>query len=158
MLGSGARVVRSLLFDKSPDANWDVPWHQDTTIAVESQADVPGFGPWSIKENVPHVRPPSHVLASMLAVRINLDANTQTNGPLLVAPGSHKRGINSDNLDSAIFESSKVACTTHAGGAVLMRPLLFHASRKATTPTHRRVLHLECSASHLSPPLQWSPG
>ena len=28
------RAVRGLLFDKTPDANWHVPWHQDLVVAV----------------------------------------------------------------------------------------------------------------------------
>jgi hypothetical protein len=39
--------VRSIYFDKSPTANWLVPWHQDLTLALAEQAHVPGFGPWS---------------------------------------------------------------------------------------------------------------
>lgn len=156
ILGPRAVVVRSLLFDKTPEANWDVPWHQDTTIAVETRAEVPGFGPWSVKEGVPHVRPPAGVLAAMLAVRINLDPSGEDNGPLLVAPGAHLHGIRHDNVDSANFESAKVNCATEAGGVVMMRPLLFHASRKAIQPTHRRVLHLEFAACDLPPPLRWA--
>src|SRR5262245_51026818 len=44
------RLVRALLFNKSPDANWYVTWHQDLTIAVRKRIDVPGFGPWSVKD------------------------------------------------------------------------------------------------------------
>jgi hypothetical protein len=154
-LGAGARVVRSLLFDKSPDANWDVPWHQDTTIAVVSKEDVAGYGPWSVKSGVPHVRPPAEVLANMVTVRFSLDVCGEDNGPLLVAPGTHRAGIVGDHADAAVFEASKVACTTKAGGVVMMRPLLFHASRKAATPRHRRVLHLEFAACDLPAPLRW---
>jgi len=32
VLGKGAFPVRGMLFDKTPDANWLVPWHQDLTI------------------------------------------------------------------------------------------------------------------------------
>src|SRR5690242_8259073 len=45
---SGAPVpVRAIYFDKSPEANWLVPWHQDLTLALRERAEVPGFGPWS---------------------------------------------------------------------------------------------------------------
>ncbi|MEW6284455.1 MAG: phytanoyl-CoA dioxygenase family protein, partial [Candidatus Eremiobacterota bacterium] len=37
----------------------------------------------------------------------------------------------------------QVECCVPAGGAVLMRPLLIHASSAARTPGHRRVIHLE---------------
>ncbi len=155
VLGDEAFVVRSLLFDKSPDANWDVSWHQDTTIAVAARHETAGFGPWSIKSGVPHVRPPADVLANMLTVRLHLDACDANNGPLLVAPGSHLDGIVDPSL-CAMCESTAVACMTNAGGAVLMRPLLVHASRKAVLPTHRRVLHLEFAIRGLPAPLAWA--
>src|SRR5262249_48324765 len=72
IIGPGAKVVRSILFDKTREANWDVAWHQDTTIAVEEQVDVPGFGPWSTKGGLPHVRPPAALLEAMLTARVHL--------------------------------------------------------------------------------------
>src|SRR5947199_260242 len=35
VLGLRCTVVRGIYFDKSPEANWKVPWHQDLTIAVK---------------------------------------------------------------------------------------------------------------------------
>ena len=32
----GAFVVRGLFFDKTPTTNWNLPWHQDMTIAVRA--------------------------------------------------------------------------------------------------------------------------
>src|SRR5262245_12507581 len=37
VLGKKAFPVRSLFFDKTPDANWKVAWHQDLSIAVKEQ-------------------------------------------------------------------------------------------------------------------------
>lgn len=42
VLGPSARVVRGLFFDKTPDANWTVPWHQDRSIAVREKVDLQG--------------------------------------------------------------------------------------------------------------------
>ena len=67
-LGSGARVVRGILFDKTDGANWKVPWHQDVTIAVDRRVDLEGYGPWSVKAGVQHVQPPREVLEKMLSV------------------------------------------------------------------------------------------
>ena len=50
ILGSTARIVRGIYFDKHKDANWKVAWHQDLTIAVPERFEVDGYGPWSIKE------------------------------------------------------------------------------------------------------------
>jgi hypothetical protein len=73
VLGDGARAVRALLFDKTPEANWGVPWHQDLTIAVKSRVETPGFGPWTVKAGIHHVRPPVEVLERMVTLRIHLD-------------------------------------------------------------------------------------
>ena len=156
ILGPGAFPVRSLLFDKSPEANWDVPWHQDTTIAVERQDDATGFGPWSVKVGVPHVRPPASVLEAMLTVRLHFDDCTADNGPLMVVPGSHRKGVYSPPPDIDQLERAKTVCAVPAGGAVVMRPLILHASRKALAAAHRRVLHIEFAAGPLPEPLAWA--
>jgi hypothetical protein len=62
VLGDTAFAVRGILFDKIPQANWKVPWHQDVTIAVRAREDVEGFGPWSTKAGILHVQPPAQVL------------------------------------------------------------------------------------------------
>src|SRR5690349_14551854 len=36
LLGRDCFAVRGILFDKTPTANWRVPWHQDLTIAVQA--------------------------------------------------------------------------------------------------------------------------
>jgi len=48
-----------------------------------------------------------------------------------------------------------VSCLTARGGALLMRPLLLHASSPARVPGHRRVLHLEFAAEPLPAGLEW---
>ena len=155
-----AFIARSLLFDKRPEANWDVTWHRDTTIAVRERLDVPGYGPWSIKSGVHHVRPPARVLDHMLTVRLHLDECDESNGALLVVPGSH--AANSLDLatpiDAADCGARSITCPVPAGGALLMRPLILHASKKATDTTRRRrVLHLEFAVEPLDGGLQWAP-
>jgi hypothetical protein len=58
LLGSKALLVRSILFNKSQAANWQVAWHQDLAIAVRNRAEIKGFVSWSVKDGVPHVQPP----------------------------------------------------------------------------------------------------
>ena len=74
------RAVRAILFDKSPTASWLVPWHQDLTLALRARADVPGFGPWSVKDGITHVQPPEELLGRMLTVRLHLDAADESKG------------------------------------------------------------------------------
>jgi hypothetical protein len=155
-LGTFARVVRSLLFDKNPEANWKVPWHQDLTIAVKERGEVEGFGPWSVKAGVVHVQPPASVLAEMLTVRLHLDDCGPENGPLRVLPGSHTLGVmDADTIADARNRIVEATCAVGAGGVVLMRPLLLHASSQATVAGHRRVVHLEFAAADLPGGLEW---
>lgn len=158
-LGPSARAVRGLLFDKTPGANWKVAWHQDLSIAVRRRVDVAGFGPWSAKAGVPHVQPPVGVLRAMLTVRLHLDDCGPDNGPLRVMPGSHADGILSPaQVEAWRRRAAPVACCAPVGGAVLMRPLLLHASSPAVVPNHRRVVHLEYAAGLLPGGLEWEAG
>lgn len=157
ILGQGAFLVRSILFDKSPGANWKVPWHQDLTIAVREKKDVPGFGPWSVKDGVIHVQPPAWVLERVITLRLHLDDCDESNGALKVLPGSHCQGkLGADQIQALRQQSLAVLCPVSKGGMLLMRPLLLHASSPATHPTHRRVIHLEFAAEPLPVGLDWA--
>lgn len=84
--------VRTIYFDKSPESNWVVAWHQDLTLALRKRVEIAGFGPWSVKEGVPHVQPPVELLEQMLTIRLHLDDCDEENGALRVVPGSHRMG------------------------------------------------------------------
>ena len=156
VLGPDARPVKATLFDKRPDANWKVPWHQDLTIAIRERRDLPGFGPWTVKDGIPHVQPPAEILESLLAVRIHLDAATPDNGALRVVPGSHTAGrLSKPAADLLRATHGEVACPVEAGGILLMFPLLLHASSPSEQPTHRRVLHIEYAGGELPGGLAW---
>ncbi len=155
-LEAEAFPVRALFFDKVAEANWKVPWHQDTAIAVHQRADAPGFTGWSEKEGVPHVHPPASVLEGIIALRLHLDDCGQDNGPLRVIPGSHTQGIlTAEQIEAARQRASEVICTAKTGDILALRPLLLHASSSALSPSHRRVLHIEYACHPLPHGLQW---
>jgi ectoine hydroxylase-related dioxygenase (phytanoyl-CoA dioxygenase family) len=155
-LGERARLVRGILFDKQPTANWKVPWHQDVTIAVKQRLEHPDYHPWSLKGGVPHVQPPQTILERMLTVRIHLDRTDATNGALKVIPGSHRQGkLSAVEIDRWKQLDTSTTCTCEAGGILLMRPLLLHASSIATVPNRRRVIHLEYADCSLAAGLEW---
>lgn len=156
-LGDEARPVRAILFDKTAEANWLVPWHQDLTIVVESRADVPGYGPWSIKEGQHHVQPPMNIMGRILTIRLHLDECDETNGALQVIAGSHLHGrLDAEAIQDWRSRHNATLCTAKAGDALLMRPLLLHASSRVTSPDRRRrILHVEYSAIELDAPLRW---
>jgi ectoine hydroxylase-related dioxygenase (phytanoyl-CoA dioxygenase family) len=158
ILGPGAFVVRGLFFDKTPTANWNLPWHQDVTIAVKQKLDVPGFGPWTFKAGIPHVHAPAQLLARMTTIRLHLDDCGPENGPMRVLPGSHSTGRLTPSevaCWTAEASSKAISCVVPAGGAFIMSPLLLHASAAATGPGHRRVIHLEFAAEQLPGGLEW---
>ena len=148
--------VRAIYFDKSPDANWLVPWHQDLTLALRSKADVDSFGPWSTKDGIPHVQPPVTLLEQMLTVRLHLDDADESNGALRVVPGSHRTGrLSAELIAEMRNRQPEHLCAVSAGDALLMRPLLLHASGRSSSAHHRRVLHIEYAAFALPAGLTW---
>jgi ectoine hydroxylase-related dioxygenase (phytanoyl-CoA dioxygenase family) len=155
-LGKDAFAVRGILFDKTAGANWLVPWHQDLTIAVAAQVDVPGNRPWSKRAAVWHVQPPVAVLEEMLSVRIHLDGCDESNGALRVLPGTHRLGrLTSAQIADQVACVTPVACAASPGDVLLMRPLLLHASSAVTQVLHRRVIHLDFAFRALDGGLEW---
>jgi hypothetical protein len=155
VLGDGCFAVRGIYFNKSPKSNWKVTWHQDCVIAVREKRNIEGWGPWSRKAGVIHVRPAPAILEQMLAIRIHLDDCEEDNGPLRVIPGSHRDGILSDAEIQSRSKGGAVACAAFRGDALLMRPLVLHSSSAVTKPSKRRVVHLEFAAAELPHGAAW---
>ena len=155
VLGDKCFAVRGIFFNKNTKANWKVTWHQDCVIAVHEKLDIEGWGPWSSKAGVIHVRPALAVLEQMLAIRIHLDDCGEENGPLRVIPGSHRDGILSDAEIQNRSKETAVACAALRGDVILMRPLLLHSSPPASRPSNRRVVHLEFAAVELPQGATW---
>src|SRR5262245_45029832 len=150
-LGDKAFPFRATLFDKSPDSNWLITWHQDTALPLIEKREAPGWGPWSIKEGVTYAHAPATALSQVLALRLHLDDCAGDNGPLRVLPGTHSMGVLSDdqilNLAAGDSAHSAVECLVPPGGVLAMRPLIVHASSKSQSQRPRRVLHIEYAAS-----------
>src|SRR5688572_8834683 len=97
-LGGTAVAFRATLFDKSPASNWLVTWHQDTALPLTCRVEDPLWGPWSEKAGVLHAHAPAWALDTIVALRVHLDDSTAVNGPLRVLPGTHDRGVLSDEI------------------------------------------------------------
>lgn len=153
VLGEAVGVVRVLYFDKPPGHSWALPWHKDYSLAVKEHRPSACFTKPTVKAGVPHVIAPQAVLDRMLTVRVHLDDMTPDNGPLRVIPGSHRFY---DQRNDEPREAVTLEC--RAGDALLMRPLLTHASghSRADAGLHRRIVHLECAADRTLPDgLEW---
>jgi hypothetical protein len=148
VLGPYAFPFRATLFDKSPSSNWLVVWHQDTALPLKARLDLPGWGPWSVKEGIAYAHAPVSALTQVVALRLSLDDSTAENGPLRILPGTHTLGVLSDDAIHEIAQRiDPVDCIVGKGGIVAMRPLAIHASSKSRTERPRRVLHIEYATS-----------
>jgi hypothetical protein len=156
ILGNRAKAVRAVFFDKTPLTNWRLGWHQDRTIAVQRRAPIEGYGPWSIKSGLQHVEPPFDLFERMVTLRLHLDRVDPSNAPLLIAPGSHRLGrVRSVGIPEAVKKCGTFVCLAEPGDIWLYATSIIHASDAAISPTRRRVLQIDYSASDLPVGLNW---
>lgn len=153
-----ARVVHGLYFDKHKDVNWKVSLHQDLTIAVRRQVDIQDYGPWSIKEGIPHVQPPVSILKSMLALRLHLDDTNEENGALrkpacggylsrfgifpCAATGSAKKTVNTSAPKRYTTARGSFAVESTMRTVILLIALLFPALIASVAPKATSVTRL----------------
>lgn len=156
LIGPNILPVRAVLFDKSPDANWIVAWHQDRTICVRERHETPGFGPWSIKDRVLHVAPPIDVLEEMVTLRLHLDAVDPDNAPLVVAKGSHRFGyVPADIAAARAAECPMLVCEAVPGDVWAYSTPILHMSARSFGDRRRRVLQVDYAGRPLPAPLEW---
>jgi ectoine hydroxylase-related dioxygenase (phytanoyl-CoA dioxygenase family) len=148
------RIVKSIYFDKPPRSNWPVNWHQDLTISVSNKENSEGYKNWLSKEEYFSVQPPDDILKDIVTVRIHLDDCTVENGALRVLPKSHS-GVHDYVQFSEKFDTEQVICEVKKGGVLLMKPLIFHSSKRTENATSRRVIHIEFSSKKLDNTLIW---
>jgi hypothetical protein len=156
LIGEAARPVRVVLFDKTPETNWSVAWHQDRTIAVRARMETEGFGPWSVKDGTVHVEPPVEILDGMVTLRLHLDDCGVDNGPLKLVSGSHRLGVIPAHRAAGLAETLPVqVCTARAGDIWASATLILHASEQAVRPGRRRVLQIDYAVVDLPGGLEW---
>jgi hypothetical protein len=147
-----ARPVRAIYFDQRAQADSLVTWNQELTLAVREAFEVKGFGPWIIRDGVPHVQAPSQLLEQMLTVRLHLDDCEKRGGAMHVLGGSHKLGrIPIQQIPSLSKSWPEVVCWAETGWALLLRPLVVRCF--GNTPG--RVLHIDYAGFDLPVPLEW---
>ena len=122
-------AVQCIHFRKTISHNWSVAPHRDSVLPVN------GVGKWTSagsKEGMSSVRPPREFMDRCVAVRVHLDGAPVED--ISVVPGSH--------LDDQKYDHSRtVPIAVRKGGALVLRPTLFHASSKLSGHSERRVLH-----------------
>jgi Phytanoyl-CoA dioxygenase (PhyH) len=153
-IGATAIPFRATLFVKTAASNWLVGWHQDTALPMRRKVDHSLWGPWTMKCGVLHAIAPASALATVVALRIQLDDSTATNGPLRVLPDTHSNGVlTQDEIRQRARVVPQMHCVASAGSVIAIRPLVVHASSKSMDGRPRRVLHVEYASS-----LSFGPG
>ncbi|MBD3770186.1 MAG: phytanoyl-CoA dioxygenase family protein [Rhodobacterales bacterium] len=158
VLGLAPAPVRLAVFDKSPQTNWAVPWHQDRVIAVTGRHDMPGYRNWLPKDGYWHVEPPPEILQDMVFVRVHLDAADETNGCLQLALGSHRSGVVSSSDASSLANSLPIEnCIAAPGDVLVVKALTLHRSASSAAASRRRAIRIDyVDRLALPPPLQWA--
>jgi ectoine hydroxylase-related dioxygenase (phytanoyl-CoA dioxygenase family) len=157
-LPANARAVQCTLFAKTAESNWLVSLHQDLSIPVAERVESAACSGWSQKQGDTFVQPPISVLEKVLAVRLHLDDCDERNGALRVVPGSHCLGrLSSDEALRTREARGEHVVSVPKGGAMIMRPLLLHASSKSSVAVPRRVLHFVYGPATLPEGLNWPP-
>jgi ectoine hydroxylase-related dioxygenase (phytanoyl-CoA dioxygenase family) len=156
LLPRNAVAVQCTLFDKSRTKNWLVTLHQDLSIPVSSRVDSPECSGWSEKEGQLYVQPPISVLERLVAVRVHIDDCPAESGALRVVPHSHVEGrVDQARAEALRQHHGETVVPIAQGGVLVMRPLILHASSKATSQNLRRVLHFVFGPPKLPLGLEW---
>ncbi len=151
-----AKPIKSIYFDKPPNANWIVNWHQDLTINVKGKAELPGFKNWRVLKGRTVVQPPRAFLENIFTIRIHLDDCSKENGALRIIEGSHQDGVMEVKNGISELLEKEVVCEVPKGGVLLMKPLALHASKRTENKENRRVIHIEFTDQKLPEPLEWN--
>ena len=151
-----ANPVRLVAFNKSPEANWSVPWHQDRVVAVRKRARVDGYSGWSRRDAVWHVEPPLPLLEGMIFARVHFDRSDERNGAMELAAGSHKEGrVSQDTASETAKRHRSVLCEAERGDIVFIKALTLHRSVSSESNANRRVLRIDFANEKLPNPLEW---
>ncbi len=156
-LGVDGWPVRLVAFNKSDEANWGVPWHQDRVVAVMQKLECAGYSNWVKKEGFWHCEPPLELLAQMIFVRIHIDKCDDSNGAMELALGSHNLGSITASSAGSVAESlPSEVCRADPGDVLILKALILHRSRTAVHISNRRALRVDYSRrADLDRRLEW---
>ncbi len=149
-----AFLTKAIYFDKPPNANWYVTWHQDIPVNVTNKIELEGYSGWTKKKDITSVCPPEDILKNIFTIRVHLDDTDSRNGALKIVPGSHNKKLCTEEISTITENSIPFLCEVPAGGIQLMKPLLLHSSSKSKKQK-RRVIHLEFASVNLANGIDW---
>ncbi len=149
--------LRIVSFDKSEEANWALPWHQDRVVALRERLDVAGYTNWSRKAGIWHCEPPIALPEKMVFVRIHLDDCDADNGCLQLAPRSDRLGrVSAGEAITYGQQARALNCTAKRGDVLVVKALTLHRSDASASASRRRAIRVDYSSVGLPVPLEWA--
>ncbi|RZL13970.1 MAG: phytanoyl-CoA dioxygenase [Pedobacter sp.] len=121
--GSGYFLTKAIYFNKPPQSNWFMAWHQDVPVNVKEKIEAEGFHGWTNKNGLISVCPPVSYLQSAFTVRIHLDDTDVQNGALKVIPKAFTEVLTAEQIAEARENIEHKTCRVNQGGAQLMTRL-----------------------------------
>jgi len=143
-IGFKPMPLRAVGFNKSPEGNWSLPWHQDRVIALPEKTDNPDLKNWTIKNGVWHCEPPEEELAKLAFLYIAFDPMNSDTGQLELLEHSHTCGkIDGSDISEHVSEKRIAAPNLSRGEALLVSALLLHRSSPSNSSQARRALRID---------------
>lgn len=155
-IGQRFFLTKAIYLDKLAEADSELHWHQRMTINVKTKIDTDGFFGWKSKAGIYEVSPTEDILKNTIIVRIHFEDSNDQNGALKIFPGSHNKKLSPSEIELITQSSIPLTCEVAMSGIHIMKPLLLHASSKATSQKHQKVLHLEFNTMELPNGLEWA--
>ena len=155
LLGGPVEISAGLMIDKPEVTNWEVGWHQDTSVYSQ---DIPDNFPGEMRGGLPTFRPLDDTMSKCVTARIAIDVATMERGNLFILPGTHKKNVWPDGA-KAFANETGMSCSQPAGSVLYFCPLIMHRAEKNCVPgTRRRVIHLTYRPANLRlPGSDWYP-
>ena len=142
--GFSSTPLRAVGFNKSKEANWSLPWHQDRVVAMPHKTDNSDFKNWSRKSGIWHCEPPAEILAQIAFAYIAFDDISGGSGGLEIAEDTHRYGAIPEAEINARVETSVTACPDMVTGqALLVSALTLHRSAPIKVTANRRALRID---------------
>lgn len=149
------KSIKSIYFDKPPNSNWIVNWHQDLTINLQNKIEVAKYKNWRQNDQRTIVQPNRALLENIFTIRIHLDDCTKENGALRLIEKSHLNGTINIKEWMETKNGTESICEVRKGGILIMKPLTLHSSRRTENKKNRRVIHIEFTDHELPDGLNW---
>ena len=143
--GNEFRCISSTYYNKPPASKWALDFHQDTRINLTQKIAGDNVLLWTKQKEFYRGQPSAAVLEQIFAIRLHLDSADAENGALQIIPNSHQLGY----LSAHSIQKGAITINAEPGDALLLRPLLLHASGYNRSETQRGVIHLEFSNLNL---------